>query len=169
MRHGETPWNHDGLTMGQTDIDLSDVGRAQATAVASKLTEYGIDQIVCSPMQRTLSTIEPFRKICDCDFVIDTSWAERAWGIFEGRPKLDRGEETSPEGGETNKQFADRVSRAVTDLSENKTVLVVSHSGVFRQLCSLGFVAREALGTPAHATPIILQNVLDRRQAPFSR
>lgn len=160
MRHGETPWNRDGLTMGQSDVDLSDVGRAQAKAVAAELAEYDIDQIVCSPLQRCISTIEHFREIYECELVIDTSWVERAWGIFEGRPKLDRGGEANPEGGETNKQFSTRVISAIENLHETKTVLVVSHSGVFRQLRKLGIEPVGDFETLPHATPIILRKVL---------
>ena len=153
--------------MGHADIDLSVIGCSQANAAVQTLLEYPIDQIVCSPLVRCLSTIQPYREKCACDFEIDASWAERAWGIYEGRPKADRIDETSPEGGETHKQFSDRVSRAVVNLQQTKTVLVVSHSGVFRQLCKMGFVPEGVVGPPPHATPIVFRTVSG--QTPWSK
>lgn len=169
MRHGETLWNRDGLTMGQTDIDLSAVGHSQAQAAVQALIKYPVDQIVCSPLVRCLSTIQPYRERHTSDFLIDTSWAERAWGIYEGRSKSDRTDETSPEGGETCKQFADRVSRAVADLDQTRTVLVMSHSGVFRQLCKMGFVPEGVVGPPPHAIPVIFRTVTNQRQCSSTR
>lgn len=160
MRHGETLWNRDGLTMGQVNIDLSAVGCSQAQAAVQTLLEYPIDHIVCSPLVRCLSTIQPYREKRACDFEIDTSWAERAWGIYEGRPKSVRVNETSPEGGETCKQFSNRVSSAVANLHQTKTVLVVSHSGVFRQLCKMGYSTEGAFETLPHATPIVIRKVV---------
>ena len=159
LRHGETLWNRDGLTMGQADIDLSVFGCSQAQTAVQTLLEYPIGQIVCSPLVRCLSTIQPYREKHACDFKIDALWAERAWGIYEGRPKAERIDETSPEGGETYTQFSDRVSRAVANLDQTKTVLVVSHSGVFRQLCKMGFVPEGIVGSPPHATPIVFRTM----------
>lgn len=159
LRHGETLWNRSGLTMGQADIDLSVVGWSQAQTAARSLLQYRIGQIICSPLVRCLSTIQPYREKHACDFKIDALWAERAWGIYEGRPKAQRIDETSPPGGETYNQFSDRVSRAVANLDQTKTVLIVSHSGVFRQLCKMGFVPERIVGSPPHATPIVLRTL----------
>lgn len=169
MRHGETLWNRDDLTMGQADIDLSAFGYSQAQAAGQALIEYPIDQIVCSPLVRCLSTIQPYREMRTTDFSIDSSWAERAWGIYEGRSKSDRADETSPEGGETYTEFADRVSRAVANLHQSKTVLIVSHSGVFRQLCKIGFVPEGVVGPPPHATPIVFRTGSVQKHRPLKR
>src|SRR3954463_14613179 len=37
VRHGETAWNREGRFQGHTDIALSDVGRAQARALRTRL------------------------------------------------------------------------------------------------------------------------------------
>lgn len=34
IRHGETEWNADGRYQGQSDVALSDTGRAQAALLA---------------------------------------------------------------------------------------------------------------------------------------
>jgi phosphoserine phosphatase len=37
VRHGETAWNREGRFQGHTDIALSDIGRAQARALRTRL------------------------------------------------------------------------------------------------------------------------------------
>lgn len=43
-----------------------------------------------SPIKKYLTTVRPYQEQQDCNFEIDACWAERAWGIFEGRSKSDK-------------------------------------------------------------------------------
>ena len=63
LRHAQTPWNKAGLTMGQSDIPLSDLGKREADLAAAALKAFPIDVIVCSHLKRCLQTISPFRGV----------------------------------------------------------------------------------------------------------
>jgi len=59
MRHGRTAWNDSGRAQGHTDIELDDVGHAQATAAAQVLARLAPVRIWCSDLSRALQTAAP--------------------------------------------------------------------------------------------------------------
>ena len=142
--------------MGQSDIALSDVGKREAEQVVAALQKHPIDMIVTSPLGRCLATILPLRETGDYQLIVDPDLSERAWGIYEGLPKSQRGQETTPEGGETDEEFPSRVRKALEALPKDKNILVVSHSGVFREICRCGYAPDVPLSKVPHATPIPL-------------
>ena len=74
IRHGETEWNHLGLSQGsRNDIKLNKVGIEQAKYTGKYLNEYrtidkNFDCIISSPMLRTKKTAEIICKELDYDF-----------------------------------------------------------------------------------------------------
>ena len=162
LRHAQTPWNRANLTMGQSDIPLSDLGRQEAIQAVAALKTLQIDVMVCSHLKRCLQTISPFRAAGDHEINIDPAWAERSWGVYEGVSKSQRGQETHPENGETDADFRDRIQHALNDLPSGENILLVSHSGVFRELCRFGYESDAALKKIPHATPVRLR----RNRAP---
>lgn len=52
VRHGETAFNRDGQGLGQEDVELTEVGRAQAAAVARRLADAGVRRVITSPLSR---------------------------------------------------------------------------------------------------------------------
>lgn len=56
LRHGQTSHNASGIWQGQTDTDLSEVGREQAAVAAHALAGQGIDVIVTSDLRRAADT-----------------------------------------------------------------------------------------------------------------
>jgi broad specificity phosphatase PhoE len=58
VRHGETEWSRDGRHTGITDIDLTEVGEAQAAAVAVAVAQIEPDLVLCSPRRRAQRTAE---------------------------------------------------------------------------------------------------------------
>lgn len=159
LRHAKTSWNSAGLTMGQSDIPLSDIGKTEAKQAVIALHEHSIDMIVCSPLTRCLMTIAPFRATGDHEFVLEPKLAERSWGIYEGVPKSQRGVEKDPKGGETDDDFRLRVTKALNALPIERNILLVSHSGVFREVCHLGYIPSLAHAKIPHATPVVLSRV----------
>lgn len=159
LRHSRTSWNSAGLTMGQSDIPISDIGRTEANLAATALQNYSIDMIVCSPLTRCLMTIAPFRAKGDREFVLEPKLAERAWGIYEGVPKSQRGVEKDPKHGETEDDFRRRVTEALNALPIERNILLVSHSGVFREICNLGYIPSVAHAKLPHAIPLVLSRV----------
>jgi len=53
LRHGQTTWNARGIIQGQADAPLDDIGKAQARALASFLTESPADGDARDPRPRT--------------------------------------------------------------------------------------------------------------------
>lgn len=156
LRHARTTWNTSGLTMGQSDIALSDIGKGEAEQVVAVLQRHPIDIIVTSPLSRCLATISPFRATGNHQLIVEPNLSERSWGVHEGQPNLKRRQETNPEGGETDKEFHHRVRMALDALPKEKNILVVSHSGVFREICRCGYVSDIPFSKVPHATPIRL-------------
>ncbi|MDR3606422.1 MAG: histidine phosphatase family protein [Oligoflexia bacterium] len=58
FRHGETDWNREGRFQGHVDIPLNDHGRAQAEALAEKLSPHGLEAILSSDLSRARETAE---------------------------------------------------------------------------------------------------------------
>ncbi|CAN5722606.1 histidine phosphatase family protein [soil metagenome] len=56
LRHGETDFNADRRMQGQLDTELTDLGRAQAVAVAGRLATLGPLLIVSSDLRRARDT-----------------------------------------------------------------------------------------------------------------
>lgn len=58
MRHGRTSWNDAGRAQGHADIELDDVGHAQAAAAAAALALLAPARIWCSDLARARQTAE---------------------------------------------------------------------------------------------------------------
>src|SRR5262245_43646512 len=56
IRHGETPYNRDGLGLGRADVALTDLGERQAAALGRRFATVKLDKIICSPLQRARQT-----------------------------------------------------------------------------------------------------------------
>ncbi len=59
MRHGRTAWNDAGRAQGHADIELDDVGRAQAAAAGLELAELSPTRIWCSDLSRARLSAAP--------------------------------------------------------------------------------------------------------------
>ena len=56
VRHGETEWSKSGQHTGRTDIELTEAGRAAATALATTLASQTFDLVLVSPLRRAADT-----------------------------------------------------------------------------------------------------------------
>jgi probable phosphoglycerate mutase len=168
VRHGQTRWNVEMRVQGQEDSPLTDEGLAQAEAIARRLAEERFDVLVSSDLGRALQTAEPIARRCGLPIVRDARLRERHFGEGEGLAydEIDRRwpdafsrvRETDPDavipGGETRRQFHDRVHRAFESLVreyEGKRVAVVTHGGVLAALYRM--VHSIPVGRP-HKIPI---------------
>jgi broad specificity phosphatase PhoE len=143
LRHGETDWNRQGLSQGNIDIPLNELGLAQAREAAVRLRNRGITSIVASPLSRARVTAEIVAEALGLDVTIEPDLREVGWGVREGEPLADWfhgwiAGHTVPEGAES---FAELRRRSVSGLNRavNKppAVLVVAHGGVFRAIRSV--------------------------------
>ena len=140
LRHGETDWNAQGISQGNVDIPLNDVGLAQARAAAPLLRNRGIASIVASPLSRARVTAEIVAEVLALPVRLDDGLREVAFGVQEGQKMADwfaawvEGVRT-PEGAET---FAALRVRAVAAVNRAvalpPVVLVVAHGAMFRAL-----------------------------------
>jgi probable phosphoglycerate mutase len=150
-RHGETDWNRAGRWQGQTDIPLSDAGRAQARALGAGLVGRGIVAVHTSDLQRATETAEIVaRTLGVAVFNVDARLRERGFGCFEGLSREECAERhpdawaryladrrATPPGGEPQSEVAARVVAALTELARapraaGEATLVISHGGAIR-------------------------------------
>lgn len=146
LRHGRTEWNHQGRWQGQTDVDLDDVGREQARAVAPALA--GFAAIWSSDLKRAYETatiVAGSREV-----VTDVRLRERNLGEAQGLLGTEARERfadvpnpmdvTSPlptiPGAETYADVERRGTAAARDLLSSlvsgEAALIASHGGLIR-------------------------------------
>jgi 2,3-bisphosphoglycerate-dependent phosphoglycerate mutase len=162
VRHGETQWNVDSRIQGHTDSELTATGERQAGALARRLEREAFDALVSSDLGRALTTARIIAKRTHHEPVVeDARFRERCFGAGEGLTygELDheypevfsKVRETDPDycipGGESRRQFYDRVQAAFESLAAERRgqrVLVVAHGGVlaslYRVIHKLGIV-----------------------------
>jgi len=147
-RHGQTAWNAAHRVQGQTDIDLSEIGRAQAAAAASFLATLQPDAIVSSDLRRAADTAAQLATLTGLDVALDPQLRERGYGEWEGCTDADlqprwpeayarwrRGEPVQAAGVEENEEVAKRVLVALQEAAERApggTTVVVCHGGAAR-------------------------------------
>jgi len=84
VRHGRTEWNRLGRIQGQTDVELDDVGVAQAAAVAPYIAGFEPVAIWASDLSRASATAA--RIAVECGLLVrhDARLRERGFGELEG-------------------------------------------------------------------------------------
>ena len=155
-RHGETQWNVEGRSQGQTfDIPLSATGQTQARALGERLRGLPIARAVASPLLRARETAElalgeaPERQGL---LTLDPRLMEISHGAWEGRlaeeiradfPEVQRAWRETPHlvtlpGGENLQQVEHRVweafQLACAGLGRDAVVLLVTHDAACRVL-----------------------------------
>ncbi|MGH3578844.1 MAG: histidine phosphatase family protein, partial [Mycobacterium sp.] len=83
LRHGETEWSKSGQHTGRTDLELTDNGRAGATAVGRALQKLRLDNpiVIASPRRRAVSTAELAGLTVDEKSPLIAEWD---YGSYEG-------------------------------------------------------------------------------------
>jgi broad specificity phosphatase PhoE len=168
VRHGETEWNVQGITQGQSESFLTEIGVKQAEETGEKLRSVKFHAIFSSDLSRAHKTAEIIK--LDRELVIQTSQLlrERSYGSFEKRhsdefrnilkDKL-KERENLPESEYASFRLAsdvetdeEVVTRFLAQLREivakytGKNVLVVSHGGCIRNfLIKMGYAERKNL------------------------
>lgn len=144
LRHGQTPWNVARRLQGQADIDLDEVGVAQANRAAVAVARLRPAAIVTSDLVRAQRTAEAVATVTGLELAVDERLRERAFGTWEGLNHTEieggwpeeyatwsRGDQ--PDGVEMERRgdVGTRVATAVVEhagpLSDDETLLVVAH------------------------------------------
>lgn len=169
FRHGETSWNAEGRVQGQTDVPLSEVGHAQARAVAALLAGRRFSAIYSSDLLRVTQTAQPAAAALGLPVRLDALLRERHYGMFEtltyAEVKVRYPEEYArfrahdPEfdfcGGERLSVFFERSVeslRAIAVRHDGEEVLVFTHGGVldmaYRHAKRLGLATKRDFEIP---------------------
>lgn len=152
-RHGETNDNREPIRVqGFTDTPLNDTGRAQAEALARRLTDDGLRSIWSSDLSRARETAEIVARAVGLPVSLDERLREAYRGRWEGQRFIDIQRE-EPElyaawrragaafrfpGGESLLEQQQRVTASVADIYAGSPLpaLVVCHGGAIRvMLC----------------------------------
>ncbi len=94
LRHGESSWNLENRFTGWTDVDLSDVGRAEALRAGQLLRDSGFvfDVAFTSVLKRAIKTLWIALEEMDLMWIpIHNSWRlnERHYGALQGLNKAE--------------------------------------------------------------------------------
>ena len=86
LRHGRSTSNTAHVLAGRSEgVELDDKGRQQATELVDRVAELPIRAVVCSPMLRCRSTVEPLAAALGIEAEIDDRLAEVDYGEWTGR------------------------------------------------------------------------------------
>ncbi len=152
IRHGPTDWNEAGRFQGNTDLPLSERGRAQARAIAKALHGDGVRAVYSSDLRRARETARAVADAYGVPLVEDARLREFDFGRWEGLtwdeilaqdPELARGARSAaryyrPDGGESFELVRRRVRAFLDDvIARGETpVAVVTHAGALHAFCA---------------------------------
>jgi probable phosphoglycerate mutase len=151
VRHGETAWNAEGRVQGQLDIPLSEVGLAQALAVAAVLGNESFSVIYSSDLARVQQTAQPTAHRLGLKIAFEPRLRERHYGDFQGVTYTEakhrfpmqfarfkaRELDFDFSNGESLTRFNDRALACVDSLVKKhpgESVLVFTHGGVLEMV-----------------------------------
>jgi probable phosphoglycerate mutase len=83
-RHGQTALNQGGRLQGRIDAPLSDLGRAQARALADALRSEGVMRVVSSPLARARDTAAAIANAHGIAVDVDDRLIELDYGEWDG-------------------------------------------------------------------------------------
>ncbi len=163
LRHGETHWNLERRTQGQTDSMLNDTGLRQADEAAALLASEPLERIIASPLSRARITAEKVARRHAITVETRDGLMECHLGRHQGEPhghwlvEYFSGEYDPPDG-EAFPEFCERVWQAMAlAVAEGPNTLIVAHGGLW--IAAQQFVRiqpslpRLQNAVPVHVTP----------------
>jgi broad specificity phosphatase PhoE len=139
VRHGQTAVNRAGLLQGRVDAPLTDLGVAQAEAVAAALgrDERAVSRVISSPLRRAADTAAPIAGAFGLSVEVDERLVELDYGEWDQRPLRDvaatdwerwRADPAfTPPGGESLLAVELRVAEFCEAHADDDLVVAVSH------------------------------------------
>lgn len=97
VRHGQSAWNLENRFTGWTDVDLTDLGKAEAAEAGKLLKEggYDFDIAYTSVLKRAIKTLGIIQDVMDLDWLpVVRAWQlnERHYGSLQGLNKAEMAE-----------------------------------------------------------------------------
>ncbi len=177
LRHGETTASKTGGFCGTLDPELTSEGHEMAKDFAAAYKDLSWEAIFCSPLRRTVETVQPLCETIKLDLNLRKELKEIAYGRWEGMTPEEVNREfhdeyvrwqadpgwNSPTGGERGVDVARRSSLILEEIEQSRpfgNVLVVSHKATTRiMLCSLLGIDigryRDRIGMPVVSISIV--------------
>lgn len=84
FRHGETEWNRLGRLQGRDDSPLTELGAAQASALAAFAHARRIERLLVSPAGRAQATAARIAAVCGARLETHEALAEMSFGTCAG-------------------------------------------------------------------------------------
>ena len=153
VRHGQTDYNIIRRIQGQSNSQLTDLGKQQASLLAKRLERTAFDAFYTSDLDRAMDTARTIHPIGD--FVLDKRLRERSFGQWQGLnymeikkefPELIARYESydptfAPPGGESWNQMRERAKSFIDDMAARHAnaaaVLAVSHGGLIKAMMAV--------------------------------
>ena len=177
VRHGQSAWNLENRFTGETDVDLTPLGREEAAKAGKLIKPYRIDEAFTSVLKRAIETLDIILKeTATTTIPIKKSAAlnERNYGDLQGLNKAEteqkygakqvhiwrRSYEVQPPGGESLKDTFNRTvpyyqKEIEPELKAGKNVLIVAHGNSLRALMMyLEHISPEAIADLNLATGV---------------
>ena len=138
IRHGQPEWVRDGLNV--VDPPLTDLGHRQAAAMAEHLAGESFDEVLVSPLTRARQTAAPlFERLGRpetidpwLEEIRDPGWhgtpaekAQQAYDEMRSRPVHHRWD--GLEGGESIREFTDRIHAGAASFLDSRGVALQEH------------------------------------------
>ncbi len=146
IRHAQSTWNEAGRWQGHADPPLTENGRKQADLLARRLSNWGVNHLYASDLNRAATTAAIVAEKLSITPVIDAVWRERGIGVMEGLTTEEvksrfpdawasrlNGPMDSIPGAESSEAVLGRAAvgcEALTSRHPGETVAVVSHGGM---------------------------------------
>jgi probable phosphoglycerate mutase len=167
VRHGETDWSRDGMHTGRTDRPLTETGRTEATALASRFDGHPFSLVLTSPLRRARDTasLAGFPGA-----VLDADLVEWDYGDYEGRTTSDiQGEHPGWDlfrdgvpHGESIDDVAARAERVIARVrAASGDSLVFAHGHVLRVLTARWLDVDPAFGARLAFGPAAVSELAD--------
>lgn len=86
VRHGQTYFNAEDITQGQSDSELTPLGIEQANGLGEKLKDVHFDTIFSSDLGRAQKTAEILKRDRTAPLYQSLLLRERKFGIYENKP-----------------------------------------------------------------------------------
>lgn len=143
VRHGETEWSRTGRHTGNTDVSLTDEGRAKARLLGDSLRGRSFARVLSSPLERAIDTC----RVAGFGDQVEEYPDLREWdyGIYEGistaevRKEIEGWTVWTHEvtGGESIDELGRRVDRVIDMVRAiDGDVLLFAHGHILRVLAA---------------------------------
>jgi 2,3-bisphosphoglycerate-dependent phosphoglycerate mutase len=102
VRHGQSTWNLENRFTGWTDVDLTELGKAEAAEAGALLKDggYDFDIAYTSVLKRAVKTLNIIQDVMDRDWLpVVRAWQlnERHYGALQGLNKAETAKEYGDE------------------------------------------------------------------------